>query len=110
MWFLLYRLQLKRFNNNGQKLVQEISVPSRLNLPSGTPYQIIGTANHYGRTINSGHYTASLYDQTTQKFVLVNDETQNEINSLEEIIPGIDPSGNPAPLSTTVYLIVYERQ
>ena len=102
--------QLKRFNNNGQKLVQEISVPSRLNLPSGTPYQIIGTANHYGRTINSGHYTASLYDKTTQKFVLVNDETQNEINSLEEIIPGIDPSGNPAPLSTTVYLIVYERQ
>ena len=73
-------------------------------------YQIIGTANNYGRTANSGHYTACLHNKTTQKFLLVNDETQKEINSLEEIVPGINPSGNPAPLSTTVYLIVYERQ
>ena len=102
--------QLKRFDAQGNKITKEVSVPSRLNLPSGTLYQIIGSANHYGQTVHSGHYTSSIYEKDTGKFFLINDEHQEELNSLHQIIPGISPSCNPAPLTTTVYVIVYERQ
>ena len=102
--------QIKRFDEHGNKIGGAIDVPTRIDLQSGTMFRMIGTINHYGMTANSGHYTSTLYNRNRQTFYLVNDQLIEEITSLEEIIPGIDPYGNPAPLSTAIYLIIYERE
>ena len=61
--------------------------------------------------IDSGHYTAAaIYNEEKDNFYLVNDYSNEEITSLEDEIPGIDPDGYPARLSTTVYLVTYEKQ
>ena len=99
-----------RFDEYGNKIGEAIDVPTRIDLQSGTMFRLIGTINHYGMTANSGHYTSTLYNKDRQTFNLINDQLIEEITSLEEIIDGIDPYGYPAPLSTAIYLIIYERE
>ena len=96
-------IQLKRFDNQGNKISRDVSVPSELNLPSGTLYNIIGSCNHSGQTAHSGHYVATLYDKNSKRFFLINDEQHTEV-------PGMSPSCHPSALSSTIYCIVYEKQ
>ena len=96
-------IQLKRFDNQGNKISHNVSVPSELNLPSGTLYKLVGSGNHSGRTVHSGHYTGTLYDKDTERFFLINDEHHTEV-------PGISPSCHRSALSSTIYVIVYEKE
>ena len=96
--------QLSRFRYSAEhtatiKIHDEIDVPTRINLPSGAMYQIVGTINHYGPSANSGHYTAAIYNNKKNKFYLCNDETITEIGTLD-----VDD------LPRKVYLIIYQRQ
>ena len=95
--------QLSRFTYSEElcttiKLHDTIDVPTRINLPTGALYEIVGTINHYGQSANSGHYTAAIYNKRKASFYLSDDETTYEIDSLDEnILP-------------KVYLIIYQRQ
>ena len=96
-------IQLKRFDNQGNKISRDVSVPSELNLPSGTLYKIVGSCQHSGQTVHSGHYVATLYDKDTERLFLINDDQHTEV-------PGMSPSCHPSALSSTIYVIVYEKQ
>ena len=76
----------------------KIYVPTRINLPTGALYEIVGTVNHYGQSADSGHYTASLYKKEKDNYYICDDETIYEINAVDE------------NLSRNVYLIIYQRQ
>ena len=97
--------QLKRFKaeeNRISKIDSEIFVPSRINLQSGSLYQIIGTVNHMGNSPASGHYTSTVYNETKKNFYLINDEEIQEIESLNDTVYG-------QLISKTIYLIFYRR-
>ena len=96
--FQLSRFQYSNKEGRAIKLHNEISVPRRMNLPSGALYQIIGTVNHYGQTADSGHYTASIYNKQKNNYIICDDENTYEIDSIDE------------SLSSKVYLIIYQRQ
>ena len=81
------------------KIHDEIDVPTRINLPSGALYQIVGTIYHYGPSANSGHYTRAIYNKTKNNFYLCDDEKIFQIGSLEA-----------DDLQRKVYLIIYQRQ
>ena len=98
-------IQLKRFkyeNNRVQKIDSEVSVPLRMNLPSGSLYKIIGTINHIGNSAASGHYTSTVYNETKKNFCLVNDEQIQEIDSLTDTVFG-------QSIAKTIYLIFYRQ-
>ena len=90
-------------DNQGNKISRDVSVPTELNLPSGTLYKIVGSCQHSGQTVHSGHYVATLYDKDTERFFLINDEHHTEV-------PGMSPSCHPSALSSTIYVIVYEKE
>ena len=97
--------QLKRFKaeeNRISKIDSEIFVPSRINLQSGSLYQIIGTVNHMGNSPASGHYTSTVYNETKKNFYLINDEEIQEIESLNDTVYG-------QLISKTIYLIFYRH-
>ena len=96
--FQLSRFQYSNEEGRAIKLHNEIIVPTRINLPSGALYQIIGTVNHYGQTADSGHYTASIYNKQKNNYIICDDENTYEIDSIDE------------SLSSKVYLIIYQRQ
>ena len=97
--------QLKRFKfeeNRISKIDSEIFVPTRMNLESGSLYQIIGTINHLGNSPASGHYTSTVYNETKKNFYLINDEEIKEIESLNDEVYG-------QLISKTIYLIFYRQ-
>ena len=97
--------QLKRFKfeeNRISKIDSEIFVPTRMNLESGSLYQIIGTINHLGNSPASGHYTSTVYNETKKNFYLINDEEIEEIESLNAEVYG-------QLISKTIYLIFYRQ-
>jgi ubiquitin C-terminal hydrolase len=96
--FQLLRFRYSEEHAAAIKIHDEIYVPTRINLPTGALYEIVGTVNHYGQSADSGHYTASLYNKEKDNYYICDDETIYEINSLDE------------NLSRNVYLIIYQRQ
>ena len=96
--FQLLRFRYSEEHGAAIKIHDEIYVPTRINLPTGALYEIVGTVNHYGQSADSGHYTASLYNKEKDNYYICDDETIYEINSLDE------------NLSRNVYLIIYQRQ
>ena len=76
-----------------------MDVPTRINLPSGALYNIVGTINHYGQSANSGHYTAAIFNKKNKNFYLCDDDKISEIGSIEL-----------NDLPRKVYLIIYQRQ
>ena len=97
--FQLSRFRYSTEHNATIKIHDEIDVPTRINLPSGALYQIVGTINHYGSSANSGHYTTAIYNKTKNNYYLCDDETIFEIGSLEA-----------DDLQRKVYLIIYQRK
>ena len=97
--------QLKRFkyqDNRASKIDSEIFVPLRMNLQSGSLYQIIGTINHIGNSPASGHYTSTVYNETKKNFYLIDDEQIQEIESLSDTSYG-------QSISKQIYLIFYRQ-
>lgn len=97
--FQISRFRYSADHNSTIKVHDEIDIPTRINLPSGALYNIVGTINHYGQSANSGHYTAAIYNQKNKRFYLCDDETISEVGSLE-----VDD------LPRKVYLVIYQRQ
>ena len=96
--FQLSRFRYSEEHGTTVKIHDEIDVPTRINLPTGALYEIVGTVNHYGQSADSGHYTASIYNKEKDNYYLCDDETSYEIGSLDE------------SLSRKIYLIIYQRQ
>ena len=96
--FQLSRFKYSIEHSTTIKVHDEISIPTMINLPTGALYQIIGTINHYGRSADSGHYTAAIYNKGKNSYIICDDETTYEIDSIDE------------SLSINVYLIIYQRQ
>ena len=97
--FQLSRFRYSAEHNTTIKIHKEIDVPTRINLPSGALYNIVGTINHYGQSANSGHYTAAIFNKKNKNFYLCDDDKISEIGSIEL-----------NDLPRKVYLIIYQRQ
>ncbi|XP_034232304.1 ubiquitin carboxyl-terminal hydrolase 36-like isoform X2 [Thrips palmi] len=55
---IVLTIQLKRFDNEGNKVLTEVSIPKQLELHSKFPYRLSGIVHHLGENINTGHYKA----------------------------------------------------
>ena len=97
--FQLSRFRYSAEHNTTIKIQDEVDVPTRINLPSGALYNIVGTINHYGQSANSGHYTAAIFNKKNKNFYLCDDDKISEIGSIEL-----------NDLPRKVYLIIYQRQ
>ena len=62
-------------------------------------FRMKGAKNELSTGLTSGHYTAAVYCKQRNTFYYCNDETISEIESLVD-----------GDYTSTVYMIVYERQ
>ena len=49
-----------------------------ITLPSGSSYRLCSVFNHFGGSSDSGHYTVTLYDDQTNLFMLLDDQSVTE--------------------------------
>ena len=76
-------IQLKRFEFDPiqQKILKKhdsIKCPRMITLPAGSSYTLSSVLNHIGNTPSSGHYTVTLYDDQTNLFMLLDDQSVTE--------------------------------
>ena len=69
---------MKRFGyvrgeTQGYKLLQPVSAPSIVTLPSGSAFTLKSVVHHIGDSIANGHYTMSMYNKEDDSLILVDD-------------------------------------
>ena len=79
--FLL--IQLLRYDNQEQKICTFIKLDTKLVLPSGDMYKLLGTLNHIGQMRKYGHYIANLKCATGNWVRL--DDAYSQPTSLEQV-------------------------
>ncbi|KAJ6238880.1 ubiquitin carboxyl-terminal hydrolase [Anaeramoeba flamelloides] len=90
-------IHLKRFSEtkfSRKKIAKFVNFPEVLDMEKyilspknncGYKYELYAISNHYGG-VGSGHYTATLKNETTNKWFNFNDSSVTEIDSLKNII------------------------
>ena len=95
--FQMIRFKYCETNQSIEKMHNELSVETTIQLSSGASYEIVGAIFHHGATPNAGHYTAAVYCREKDTFYYCNDNTISEMDSLTR-------------KQSTVYIVVYEKQ
>ena len=78
-------VQLKRYEyDRDEDLIKKknnrITCPTKLKMPSGSIFQLCSVINHIGSRPSEGHYNVLVYNNTEEKYLLL-DDTTIEIDS-----------------------------
>ena len=68
------------------KLLDNIFCPKQLTLPNGSTYILSSVINHIGEHSTSGHYNILIFDESDNKFILLDDsEITDDVNIDEDM-------------------------